>query len=56
MEESLDRLDPETGVFTHFRHEPADPTSISSDLISAILEDRQGMIWVGTEQWWLELS
>ncbi|HMG89971.1 MAG TPA: two-component regulator propeller domain-containing protein, partial [Chryseolinea sp.] len=45
----LDRLDPETGIFTHFRHDPSDPTSISNDLISAILEDHQGMIWVGTE-------
>jgi ligand-binding sensor domain-containing protein/signal transduction histidine kinase len=45
----LDRLDPETGIFTHFRHSPSDPNSISNDRISAILEDRDGKIWVGTE-------
>ena len=45
----LDRLDPETGIFTHFRHNPSDPNSISNDKISAILEDRDGKIWVGTE-------
>lgn len=45
----LDRLDPETGIFTHFRHDPNDPNSISNDTISAILEDRDGKIWVGTE-------
>ena len=45
----LDRLDPETGIFTHFRHEPSDPTTISHDWISAIMEDREGKIWVGTE-------
>ncbi len=45
----LDRLDPETDIFTHFRHDPSDSTSISNDLISIILEDREGKIWVGTE-------
>src|SRR5688572_24709739 len=45
----LDRLDPETGTFTHFRHDPSDTTTISDDLISVILEDHQGLIWVGTE-------
>ena len=45
----LDRLDPETGIFTHFRHDSFDLTSISHDRISALLEDRNGNIWVGTE-------
>jgi signal transduction histidine kinase/ligand-binding sensor domain-containing protein len=45
----LDRLDPETGIFTHFRHNPSDPKSISNDTISTILEDHEGKIWVGTE-------
>ncbi len=45
----LDLLDPETGIFRHFRHDPADPKSISNDFVSIILEDRKGMIWVGTE-------
>jgi len=45
----LDRLDPETGVFTHFRHTPTNPTSLSSDTITVIIEDRDGKIWAGTE-------
>ncbi|MEO6674020.1 MAG: two-component regulator propeller domain-containing protein, partial [Ginsengibacter sp.] len=45
----LDRLDPETGIFTHYRHNPSDTNSISSDTISALLIDRQGKIWIGTE-------
>ena len=45
----LDRLDPETGIFTHFRHNPTNPTSLSNDTITVILEDRDGKIWAGTE-------
>ena len=45
----LDRLDPERGIFTHFRHKPANPNSLSNDTITVILEDRDGNIWVGTE-------
>ena len=45
----LDRLDPETGIFTHFRHDSTDSRSISNNLVSAILEDHNGKIWVGTE-------
>jgi ligand-binding sensor domain-containing protein/signal transduction histidine kinase len=46
----IDRLDPETGIFTHFRHDPNNPTSISNDTITVILEDRDGKIWAGTER------
>ncbi|MDX2047631.1 MAG: two-component regulator propeller domain-containing protein [Chitinophagaceae bacterium] len=45
----LDRLDPETGIFTHFRNDSSDSKTISHDWISAIMEDREGKIWVGTE-------
>jgi signal transduction histidine kinase/ligand-binding sensor domain-containing protein len=45
----LDRLDPESGIFTHYRHDNTDSKSISNNLVSAILEDRNGKIWVGTE-------
>jgi signal transduction histidine kinase/ligand-binding sensor domain-containing protein len=43
----LDRFDPETGEFTHFRHQPDDQTSIGSDTVSALLFDHQGNLWVG---------
>jgi signal transduction histidine kinase/ligand-binding sensor domain-containing protein len=44
----LYRLDRTSGVFTHYRHDPKDPTSLSSDSIVIIYEDRQGNLWVGT--------
>src|SRR5687768_16425650 len=44
----LDRLDPATGVFTHFRHSNNDPTSLASDTVFAIMQDHEGTIWIGT--------
>src|SRR4051812_6205829 len=38
----LDRLDPETGTFTHFEHDPKDSGSISDNAVRAFLEDRDG--------------
>jgi signal transduction histidine kinase/ligand-binding sensor domain-containing protein/DNA-binding response OmpR family regulator len=38
----------EKGVFRRFNHEPNNPHSLSSDVISLIYEDRDGDIWVGT--------
>jgi len=34
--------------FTVYRHDPADPTTLSSDNVRAIYEDRSGELWVGT--------
>jgi ligand-binding sensor domain-containing protein/signal transduction histidine kinase len=42
------RFDPVTGEFTIFRSAPA-PGSLSSDAVAAILVDRSGAIWAGTE-------
>ena len=44
----LDRLDPRTGIFSHFRYDAKTPSSISSDLVRAILEDHEGTLWIGT--------
>lgn len=44
----LNRLDRETGRFTHFTHNPHDPTSIGADIIHSIFEDSKGNLWVGT--------
>ena len=44
----MDRLDPVTGKFTHFRHDLKDSTSLSHDFVRAILEDRAGNLWIGT--------
>ncbi len=41
-------FDRETGATRVLAHDPGDPTSLSSDGVSLILEDRQGRLWVGT--------
>jgi len=45
----LNRLDPESGRFTVYRHDPNDPSSLSSDRVLSILRDRDGTLWIGTE-------
>jgi ligand-binding sensor domain-containing protein len=44
----LDRFDPNTGTFTHFKQRPNDNTSLTNNFVSSILEDKQGVLWVGT--------
>lgn len=44
----LNRLDPDTGRVTHFRHDPEDPGSLSHDRVRAILEDDAHRLWVAT--------
>lgn len=40
--------DVDTGTDQVYAHDPADPSSISGDLIRSVEFDRQGRIWVGT--------
>ena len=47
--QGLDRLDPSTGNFIHYRYDRNDQNSISNDTVRSILEDRNGMLWVGTQ-------
>ncbi|NJO03032.1 MAG: hypothetical protein HC880_16305, partial [Bacteroidia bacterium] len=44
----LSKLDRQTGIFTHYLHQPDNPQSISSNIVYAILEDSRGNLWVGT--------
>jgi ligand-binding sensor domain-containing protein/signal transduction histidine kinase len=44
----LDQFNPSTGTFTHYRHNPINPNSLSDNHISAIEEDLQGSLWIGT--------
>ena len=44
----LDRFDPETNSFTHFRHNANDPESLSNDSTTAVLIDHLGNVWVGS--------
>jgi signal transduction histidine kinase/ligand-binding sensor domain-containing protein/DNA-binding response OmpR family regulator len=36
-------------VFTHYKHNPNDPHSISGNSLMTIYEDHDGFLWVGTE-------
>lgn len=44
----LDKFDPASNNFTHFRHKPSDPFSLSSDTVICLLEDHLHNLWVGT--------
>jgi len=46
--DGLDRFDPATEKFVHFRNDPNDPRSLSADRIQALWEDRRGNLWIGT--------
>ena len=43
-----ERLDPSGEGFVRYRHDPADPRSLSHDLVWSIREDRSGTLWIGT--------
>jgi streptogramin lyase len=44
----LIRLDPKTGLFKTFRHNPTDRFSLSSDLVARLFIDRAGTLWATT--------
>ena len=44
----MDRFDPATQSFTHYRHDEKVPSSLADDHVRAILEDARGRLWVGT--------
>jgi ligand-binding sensor domain-containing protein/signal transduction histidine kinase len=46
---SLKSYPPKTDV-SHFRHNPANPKSMSDDFVWAICEDRRSNLWVGTNR------
>lgn len=45
----LDRLEPASGTFVHYRHNPQDAGSLSNNIVTSIYEDRRGTLWIGTE-------
>ncbi|MBK5271062.1 MAG: SMP-30/gluconolactonase/LRE family protein, partial [Bacteroidia bacterium] len=45
--QGFDRFDPVTNTFTHYRHDKNDPESLSDDIVSAVLVDHLGNVWVG---------
>ena len=44
----LNKLNPSTGTFTHYRHDDRNPHSLSRDDIWPVLGDRTGKLWIGT--------
>jgi ligand-binding sensor domain-containing protein/signal transduction histidine kinase len=44
----LNRYDPRTEQFVHFRHDDSNPVSIGSDRVNVLYLDKKGNLWVGT--------
>jgi ligand-binding sensor domain-containing protein/signal transduction histidine kinase len=45
----LHRFDARTGQFKTYRHDPADPYSLSNDYVSRLLVDHNGTLWAATQ-------
>ncbi|MCP4694204.1 MAG: response regulator [Desulfobacterales bacterium] len=50
----LNRMEPPSGggereTFTRWRHDPANPATLGNDYVWFIYEDRDGALWIGTE-------
>ena len=46
--QGVDHFDPATGIFTHYRHDPEDPLSLSNNLTFDVAEDDERILWVAT--------
>ena len=44
----LDKFDPVTRKVTHYVHSDRDTSSISSNMVRSLYEDKAGVLWVGT--------
>lgn len=44
----MEELNPEIGVFKDYKHDSSNPSSISAGMVSAILRDHLGRLWIGT--------
>ncbi len=44
----LNRYRPKTDDFVNYLHDPADPNSLTSNIITELFEDSRGNLWVGT--------
>ena len=51
----LDRYDVQSDSFIRFRRDSDDPQSLGSNHVDAILETRQGLLWIGTDGGGLDL-
>ena len=44
----LDKYDPSSNTFTHFKHDNKNNYSLSNDTVFALLADHNGDVWIGT--------
>ncbi|MEO5582573.1 MAG: two-component regulator propeller domain-containing protein [Saprospiraceae bacterium] len=49
-DKGLDQFNPATGIFKHYRNVPNDSSSLSIGIVTVILKDHQGILWVGTHE------
>jgi ligand-binding sensor domain-containing protein len=47
MNDGLNRMDIKTNNVRHFKNDPMNPGSLSSNLIFSIMEDKSGTLWTG---------
>ena len=47
-ETGLIKRDKSGEILAEYKHDPADPSSISSDKVYSILRDKSGVLWIGT--------
>ncbi|MCA1991101.1 MAG: PAS domain-containing protein [Coleofasciculus sp. S288] len=45
---ALNKFEPETGQFTHYTHNPANPNSLEDNLVFSLLIDNSEILWIGT--------
>ncbi|GGA09008.1 hybrid sensor histidine kinase/response regulator [Dyella caseinilytica] len=48
LDGGLSRYNPNTGKFTHWGHDPSNPSSLASDGVWVMAQTPDGTIWVGT--------
>jgi ligand-binding sensor domain-containing protein len=46
----VDRFDPATASFTHFRNQTNDTNSLANDTVTSLLVDHLGNFWIGTHE------
>jgi ligand-binding sensor domain-containing protein len=46
--EGVDKLDTDQKPFFHYQHHASDPYSLSDNTVSALVEDGEGTLWIGT--------
>jgi signal transduction histidine kinase/ligand-binding sensor domain-containing protein/DNA-binding response OmpR family regulator len=44
----LNKFDPDRKQFTHYYHDPDDPSSLCSNNIMSLIIDKEGVLWLGT--------